>query len=298
MWVSRSIKRFFQLLLKDAFTSRFGYSGPRHTILIRDLAFLPHVIQTDLPWRRIRLELVRSFLDIDPRRWGHCLVAPHSLDRSSARLVGIGNALLNYRISFQQTVPTRIKVLYSWNLDKQPKRDVRMRKCKALLAKGPICLQETKWSASEKEVLMQHIPGLQIAESLATPTPGGYWSGGVAVLVPPGYVLKDSHNLVQGRAVAALIADRTNQYYIVSVYLHPEKVRQDLAALLQALQGLTCSDARILLAGDFNRADERCTGEWDGFLEALHVYDVFPSLGTFRHPRGLSPLDRCLVPND
>ena len=91
-WVSRSIKRVFQLLLKDAFTSRFGYNGPRHTLLFRDLAFLPHVIQTDLPWRRIRLELVRSFLDIDSRRWGHCLHAPHSLDRSSARLVDIGNA--------------------------------------------------------------------------------------------------------------------------------------------------------------------------------------------------------------
>ena len=196
-----------------------------------------------------------------------------------------------------------MKVMYSWNLDnwhtpKQPKRDVRMRRCKRLLAKGPICLQETKWSASEKEVLMQHIPGLQIAESLATPTPGGHWSGGVAVLVPPGYVLKDSHNLVQGRAVAALIADRASQYYIVSVYLHPDKVRQDLAALLQALQSLASSDTRIILAGDFNRADERCAGEWDSFLEALHVYDVFPSLGTFRHPRGLSPLDRCLVPND
>ena len=280
-WVSRSIKRVFQLLLKDAFTSRFGYNGPRHTLLFRDLAFLPHVIQTDLPWRRIRLELVRSFLNIDCRRWGHCLAAPHSLDRFSARLVEVGNALLNYRLSIQQTVPTRMKVLYSWNLDnwhapKQPKRDVRMRKCKMLLAKGPICLQETKWSASEKEVLMQHIPGLQIAESLATPTPGGHWSGGVAVLVPPGYVLKDSHNLVQGRAVAALIADRTSQYYIVSVYLHPDKVRQDLAALLQALQSLAFSDTRIILAGDFNRADERCAGEWDSFLEALHVYDVFP----------------------
>ena len=103
---------FFQLLLKDAFITRFGYNGPRHTLLFRDLAFLPHVIQTDLPWRRIRLELVRSFLDIDSRRWGHCLHAPHSLDRSSARLVNIGNALLNYRLSIQQTVPTRMKVLY------------------------------------------------------------------------------------------------------------------------------------------------------------------------------------------
>ena len=167
---------------------------------------------------------------------------------------------------------------------------------KTLLAKGPICLQETKWSASEKEVLMQHIPGLQIAESSATRTPSGH--GGVAVLVPPGYVLKESQELVKGRAVAALIADRTSQYYIVSVYLHPDRVRQDLAALLRAVEGLNRADTRIILTGGFNRADERCTGEWSSFLEALQVFDVFPSLGTYRHPRGLSPLDRCLVPND
>ena len=96
----------------------------------------------------------------------------HSLGCSSARLVDIGNALLNYRLSIQQTVATRMKILYSWNLNnwhasKQPKRDVRMRKYKRL---GPICLQETKSSASEKEVLLQHIPGLQIAESLTTST--------------------------------------------------------------------------------------------------------------------------------
>ena len=191
----------------------------------------------------------------------------------------------------------------SWNLDswhapKQPKRDLKMRKCKALLAKGPICLQETKSSASEKEVLMQHIPGLQIAKSSATRTPSGYWSGGLAVLVPPGYVLQESHELVKGRAVAALIADRTSQYYVVSVYLHPDKVRQDLAALRRAIEGLNRADTRMILTGDCNRADERCTGEWSSFVEALQVFDVYPSLGTYRHPGGLSPLDRCLVPND
>ena len=167
-WVSRSIKRFFQLLLKDAFITRFGYNGPRHTLLFRDLAFLPHVIQTDLPWRRIRLELVRSFLDIDSRRWGHCLHAPHSLDRSSARLVDIEMLSLITASAYSKlSLPDEGFVFMEpghWHAPKQPKRDVRMRKCKRLRAKGPICLQETKWSASEKEVLLQHIPGLQIAE--------------------------------------------------------------------------------------------------------------------------------------
>lgn len=280
--VSRSIRKVFQLLLKDAFAARFGYNGPRHTTSIRDLAFIPHVLQTDLPWRRIRLDFVRIALNIDIHRWERCLVAPHSLDRNSARL----------EINIQQIVPTRL------HTPKQPRREPKTRKRKTLLAKGPICLRETKWSASEKEALLQHIPGLQIAESCATQTPSGHWSGGVAILVPPGYVLKDSHELVKGKAVAALVADRTSFFYVVSVYLHPDRVRQDLTDLLRALERLNRVEARIILAGDFNRADERCPGEWSSFLDAAHVFDVFPSLGTYRHPRGLSPLDRCLVPND
>ena len=143
--VSRSIRKVFQLLLKDAFAARFrfGYNGPRHRTSIRDLAFIPHVLQTDLPWRRIRLDFVRIALNIDIHRWERCLVAPHLLDRNSARLEEVGKTLLNYRINIQQIVPTRLRVLYSWNLDswhtpKQPRRDPKTRKRKTLLAKGPI----------------------------------------------------------------------------------------------------------------------------------------------------------------
>ena len=121
-WVGRSIKRFFQLLLKDAFTSRFGYSGPRHTLLFRDLAFLPHVIQTDLPWRRIRLERVRSFLDVDSRRWEHCLHAPHSLDRSSARLVTLGmpSSITASEFSKRFLLGSRYCIHGTWTTGKLP----------------------------------------------------------------------------------------------------------------------------------------------------------------------------------
>ena len=165
--------------------------------------------------------------------------------------------------------------------------------------KGPICLQETKWSASEKEVLLQHIPGLQIAESLATPTPGGTLVRGCCCTCASWLCIK---GLPQPwskaeRLLPSLLTEPANITLCPSISTL-NRVRHDLAALCQALQGLACPDSRIILAGDFNRADERCAGAWDSFLEDLHVYDVFPSLGTFRHPRGLSPLDRCLVPND
>ena len=53
---------------------------------------------------------------------------------------------------------------------------------------------------------------------------------------------------------------------------------QDLTDLLRALERLNRVEARIILAGDFNRADERCPGGWKSFLDAAHVFDVFPSL--------------------
>lgn len=59
-----------------------------------------------------------------------------------------------------------------------------MRKCKRLLKSGPICLQETKWSGSQREAIAQHIPGTQIAETSAIPSRNGKWSGGTAIIVP------------------------------------------------------------------------------------------------------------------
>lgn len=80
---SRSIRQVFQLLLKDAFLTRFGFSGPRHITLIRDLAFLPHILQIAAPWRRIKLSQVQSSLRIDEQIWKGCLESPRSLDRGS-----------------------------------------------------------------------------------------------------------------------------------------------------------------------------------------------------------------------
>ena len=104
--------------------------------------------------------------------------------------------------------------------------------------------------------------------------------------------------MVQGRAVAALIADRGSEFYLLSVYLHPDRVRQDLRALISAWENFDRVNARVLVTGDFNRADERCPDDWNKWLDLLQVFDVCPTLGTYRHPGGISPLDRCLVPEE
>lgn len=43
--------------------------------------------------------------------------------------------------------------------------------------------------------------------------------------------MKNSYELVRGKAIAALVAVRSSEFYIISVYLHPDQVKQDLSGL-------------------------------------------------------------------
>ncbi len=61
----------------------------------------------------------------------------------------------------------------------------------------------------------------------------GKRSGGVAVLLPPGWKAEKAHELVPSRALALLVRDRLTQFYIVSVYLHPDSKKRDLEKLIQ-----------------------------------------------------------------
>ena len=299
----RSIKVLFKLLLQDAFINHFGFSMPSSLMQIRDLAFVPHLLNLAIPWRRVPLDTLRTSLQLNSVQWDACLCSPVTLNRNSDVLVKSGKLLLGHRVKVRQTIPTRLRVLFSWNMSSwgtpdRPKMDPKMRRCKQMLKRGPVCLQETKWSGSQRDALLQHIPGVQIAETLAIRNRNGRLSGGTAILIPTGFVLKDSHVLVQGKAVVALVEDRGSQFYLLSVYLHPDAVRQDLSSLLEAWESFSRNDVRVVATGDFNRADERCPELWQKWLSDLQIYDVSPTLGTFRHPGGLSPLDRCLAPED
>lgn len=92
--VCRSIKLLFKLLLKDAFLTRFGFSGPKHVTHIRDLAFIPYVLKINVRWRRVNIERIRHSLRLEERQWARCLISALSLDRNSVRLKEIGQALV------------------------------------------------------------------------------------------------------------------------------------------------------------------------------------------------------------
>ena len=103
--------------------------------------------------------------------------------------------------------------------------------------------------------------------------------------------------LVKGRCVAALVQDRTCKFYVISVYIHPDNRSGDMEALLRAWRFLEKKSDYAFVAGDFNGIDKHHPQLWEKFLLQFQCSDVYPELATFRHARGVSCLDRGLVPD-
>ena len=77
-------------------------------------------------------------------------------------------------------------------------------------------------------------------------------SGGTSVLVPAGWHVGSRIVLVPGKPVAVVLSDRGCQFYLVSVYLHPDRVKEDLQELTRAwirLEKVTAKQTRLIALG-------------------------------------------------
>ena len=296
------IRKLLAHVVRDAFYVRYGFKCPQHLQRIRDLSLLPHLLNTNRCWMDLYLQEVASLFELEENDLDACLHQPNLVNRweGSNRIAHpIGNSILDYRVKNNGSLPTRMRSLFSWNLNSWrtiDSRDYKLRRCKRLLRKGPVCVQETKWSGNEVEHVYQMIPGVRVFHSAAIRRGERTRTGGVAVLLPPGWEAQEEIELVPGRAVAVRVKDRTCQFFVVSVYIHPDFRKQDAEALLRAWRMLDRSNHYVFLAGDFNGIDTHFPDIWQQILLQFECKDVNPSLGTYRHPGGWSALDRCLVP--
>ena len=293
------IKKMFSFLIKEAYRHRFQISCPKYLLRVRDLSFLPHLLNEAVSWHDLTLQRIAHSLGVAPNDFEGVLYQP-TLLRPEEGTHPLGEKLLQHRLANNGALPTRMKKLFSWNLSGWTvlsASDYRLRRCRKLLRQGPVCLQETKWKGHESEALYQNIPGVKIAQSPAVAFNGRGSTGGVAILFPPGWAILEEHVLVPGRGVAALVQDRTCKFYVVSIYIHPENRKGDVEALLRAWRFLEKKTDYVFLAGDFNGVDKHAPQLWDKFLMQFQCSDVYPELATYRHSKGVSCLDRVLIPD-
>ena len=297
------MKRFFCFLVKQEFWHKFGFQCPHSLSRIKDLSFLPHLMKSPILWRHIQLSDLQDYFQLSPEQWEACLVSPGLRFQEHPQLLRIGNDLLDYRIEVRQAIPTRLKAAFSWNMNswqlpKSSREGPKMRRMKKLLKSGPVLLQETKWRRNQEEILLQHISGLQLATTNAIRTGSDSASGGAAVLLPAGWVISQRIVLLEGRAIAVLVSDRSAPFYLISIYLHPDHVQNELEQIISAWRNVEKNSDKVVLGGDFNQADVKCPETWKKILTLFCAVDVHPMLATYLYTGGSSALDRFLVPED
>lgn len=243
--------------------------------------------RTELPLETFLSLVVQSHL-ADPVNAGR---------QDVAEFFSYCHLIISHRIKCCSAVPVQIKHITSWNLNSlQAPSTSQGYKCAILsrfLRKGPVCIQETKWSDSDIVNFSTRWPGVLL---VATPADGvrQHAKGGAAILLPPGCELVSQTCLVPACAVAAKISIGSSLIWLVSIYIRPESTRAECQFLFARIQ--TLSDAPVLLCGDINRVDVKFPDLWTSLLTDFGLHDVAPSLLTYFHPGGGSALDRFLIP--
>ena len=122
---------------------------------------------------------------------------------------------------------------------------------KGSLEKVPFAFKKPNGRVRKLSIFTNKFPGIRVSHSAAVCCGERARTGGVAVLLPPGWEILEELELVPGRAVAVKVKDRTCQFFLISVYLHPERRKQDAEALLRAWRRLDRTNQFVFLIRRF-----------------------------------------------
>ena len=70
--------------IKDAFWYQFEFQCPKHLLRIRDLSFLPHLLQCHTSWHEVTLSQLITALEIPPNDLDMVLMQPRGLQQLPA----------------------------------------------------------------------------------------------------------------------------------------------------------------------------------------------------------------------
>ena len=166
------------------------------------------------------------------------------------------------------------------------------------LKRGPVCLQETRWTTSMTAGMQQRFNAVRICSSEAVPTLNGGLSGGVAVLVPTSLQVLTTAIIVPGRALAVKVSSRTAKFWIFSVYLHPLSKKRELQDICKWILDGNVPEIPCVVSGDFNHVDSEHPDEWNSFLSLLGIESTLQGKTIFVGPKGESSIDDVLVPTE
>ena len=301
-----SIRKDFVRQIMDVYYTKYNCRAPKPFCKISSLSFLPHVLQVHYDWKSIPVDLFFAkfaiqfdiTLDFDTFHLHDYWQAA----KSSLQYFELSDILFAHRIHVRQNLLVSLKKITTWNISgwRPPTQgcDFKMSVIRRHLKKGPVCLQETRWTTSMTIGMQQRFNAVQICSSEAIPTINGGSSGGVAVLVPTSLQVLTTSIIVPGRALAVQVSSRTAKFWIFSVYLHPVSKRKELQDICKWILDGNIPEVPCVVSGDFNHIDSEHPDDWNSFLSLLGVESTLQGKTTFVGPKGESSIDDVLVPTE
>ena len=275
-----SIRKDFVRQITDVYYTKYQCRAPKPFCKISSLSFLPHLLQIPVDWKSISVKLFLAKFAVQ------CDINPSDTDTShlydywqiaknSPQFYQFCDQLFTYRIQVRQNLLVSLKKITTWNISgwRPPTQgcDFKMSIIRRHLKKGPVCLQETRWSTSMTVGMQQRFNAVQICSSEAIPTINGGSSGGVAVLVPTSLQVLDTTIIVPGRALAVKVSSRTAKFWIFSVYLHPTSKKKELQDICKWILNGNIPEVPSVVSGDFNHVDSEHPDELTPFCLFLEL---------------------------
>ena len=84
------IKKMFSFLIKEAYRHRFQISCPKYLLRVRDLSFLPHLLNEEVSWHDLTLQRIAHSLGVALNDFEGVLCQPALLRPEEGNYFSIG----------------------------------------------------------------------------------------------------------------------------------------------------------------------------------------------------------------
>ena len=302
----RRLYRLLSLGIKEVHFQELGRRCPSHVHRITSLSILPRVFDTDcttrtltcqqlteeweLPHSGILSDILRELIlakhaDTPPVSWTSFMLTCYRI--------------LEFRLNTEPNFPRSINRIYTWNLTRwtpqYPSNKHKNNFISRALKKGPVLLQETKWTNEHYRHMLHTWPEIPLAHSPAISLHNGL-SGGTAILLPPAWSIMETVEIVPGYVIAVKAKQAGYLVWFVSMYtkipLDRHWMQRTLTSTAQTIKGQPA-----FIGIDCNKVDKTFPELWTNFLMQADLVDIAPELDTYFYQGGSSPLDRILVPS-
>ena len=113
----------------------------------------------------------------------------------------------------------------------------------------------------------------------------------VAILVSCAFRLLQEVVITPGKLIAAQVQTRTDRFWVVSAYCHPNSARDDCEALARWLADHQDDSDPFFIVGDFNHGNHLSLDAWQRILNCAQVR----TLSTMNRPFGVLMAPRHLI---